>query len=122
MIHGAVNGYSRLLTFLKCSTNNRASTVLKSFVTATQKYGIPKRIRTDMGGENVDAWEYMISHHGGNDNCVILGSSVHNERRERMWHDVSRSVIIPFKERLASSEDHEILDIDNEIDLFCLVT
>ena len=116
----AVDGYSRLLTFLKCSTNNRASTVLESFVTATQMYGIPKKVCTDMGGENIDAWEYMISHHGGNDSCVVLGSSVHNERIERMWRDVSRSVIIPFKERFANLEDQEILDVDNEIDLFCL--
>ena len=120
VIHGAVDGYSRLLTFLKCSTNNRASTVLDSFVPATQMYGVPKRLRTDMGGENIDAWEYMIGHHGGNDNCVILGSSVHNVRIERMWRDVSRSVITPFKERFTSLEDQEILDVDNEIDLFCL--
>ena len=49
VIHGAVDRYSRLLIFLKCLTNNRASTVLESFVTATQIYGIPKRVRTDMG-------------------------------------------------------------------------
>ena len=83
-------------------------------------YGVPKRLRTDMVGENIDAWEYMIGHHGGNDNYVILGSSVHNVRIERMWRDVSRSVITPFKERFTSLKDQEILDVDNEIDLFCL--
>ena len=30
------------------------------------------------------------------------------------------SVIIPFKETLTSLGDQEILDVDNEIDLFCL--
>ena len=42
-IHGAVDGYSRLATFLKCSTSNRASTVLEPFITATQKYGILRK-------------------------------------------------------------------------------
>lgn len=120
VIHGAVDGYSRLVTFLKCSTNNRASTVLEPFITATQKYGIPRKLRTDLGGENVDVWDYMISHYGGDESCIITGSSVHNERIERMWRDVSRSVITPFKEIFAYLEDQEILDVNNEVDLFCL--
>ena len=31
VIHGAVHGYSRLIVFLRCSTNNRAETVLQAF-------------------------------------------------------------------------------------------
>ena len=119
VIHGAVDGYSRLVTFLKCSTNNRASTVLDSFIAATQNFGLPKKLRTDLGGENVEAWDYMVSHHG-DESCIITGSSVHNERIERMWRDVSRSVITPFKEIFVHMEDQEILDITNDVDLFCL--
>ena len=119
VIHGAVDGYSRLVTFLTCSTNNKASTVLDSFVTVVHKHGVPLKIRTDLGGENVDAWEYMINYHG-NESCVITGSSVHNERIERLWRDVSRSVIIPFKEMFINLEDDGILDVQNETDLFCL--
>ena len=119
VIHGAVDGYSRLVTFLKCSTNNRASTVLDSFIAATQNFGLPKKLRTDLGGENVEAWDYMVSHHG-DESCIITGSSVHNERIERMWRDVSRSVITPFKEVFVHMEDQEILDITNDVDLFCL--
>ena len=116
VIHGAVDGYSRLVTFLYCSTNNRASTVLDSFVTAVHMHGIPKKIQTNL---DVDAWEYMINHHG-NESCVITGSSVHNERIERLWRDVSCSVIIPFKQMFINLEDDGILDVQNEIDLFCL--
>ena len=119
VIHGAVDGYSRLVTFLRCSTNNRASTVLESFIAATQNFGLPKKLRTDLGGENVEAWDYMVSHHG-DESCIITGSSVHNERIERMWRDVSRSVITPFKEIFAHLGDQEILDITNDVDLFCL--
>ena len=54
VIHGAVDGYSRLVTFLKRSTNNRASTVLEPFIIATQKYRIPRKLQTNLGGENVE--------------------------------------------------------------------
>ena len=73
-----------------------------------------------MGGENVDAWDYMIDYHNGNEGCIITGSSVHNERIERLWRDVSRSVIIPFKEIFGDLEEQNILDVDNDVDLYCL--
>ena len=120
VIHGAVDGYSRLILFLKCSTNNRATTVLESFAAAVQSYGLPRKLRTDLGGENVDAWEYMVTQYGGDESTIITGSSVHNERIERLWRDVSRSVIVPFKEIFISLEDQAILDVHNEVDLFCL--
>ena len=53
VVHGAVDGYSRLITFLDCNDNNRSSTVFALFNSGILKYGLPERIRTDMGGENV---------------------------------------------------------------------
>ena len=52
VIHGAVDGYIRLITFMKCSTNNKSETVFHNFTEAVQKYGMPLRVRTDHGGEN----------------------------------------------------------------------
>ena len=98
VIHGAVDGCSRLVTFLKCSNNNRASAVLESFTAAIQTYGLSRRLRTDLGGENVDAWDYMVALHGDDESTIITGSSVHNERIERLWRDVARSVVVPFKD------------------------
>ena len=120
VIHGAVDGYSRLVTFLKCSNNKRASTVLESFTAAIQMYGLPRRLRTDLDGENVDAWDYMAALHGDDESTIITGSSVHNERIERLWRDISRSVIVPFKDILVCLEEQGILDVNNEVDLFCL--
>ena len=120
IIHGAIDGYSRLVVFLKCSTNNTAATVFDSFIAATQSYGVPKRLRTDLGGENVDAWQYMVDYHGGNERCVITGSSIHNERIERLWRDVRNSVITTFRQEFLSLEQEEILDVENDTDLFCL--
>ena len=92
VIHGAVDGFSRVITFLNCSTNNCAATVLRSFEKAVSVYGLPKKVRTDAGGENVDVWSYTIEQHQDS-SCVIVGSSVHNVRIERLWRDVRRGVL-----------------------------
>ena len=54
MIHGGIDGFSRLLVFLHASPNNKKCTVLKHFLTATSTYGLPSRVRVDHGGENND--------------------------------------------------------------------
>ena len=54
LLMGAIDGFSRLITYLRCSDNNRASTVLDCFLDGVSEYGMPARIRTDKGGENVD--------------------------------------------------------------------
>ncbi|CAL8239656.1 unnamed protein product [Gadus morhua 'NCC'] len=43
VIHGGIDGYSRLVVFLRDSSNNRSSTVLESFVNAVDRYGVPSR-------------------------------------------------------------------------------
>ena len=86
-----------------------------------QSYGVPRRLRTDLGGKNVDAWQYMVDCHGGDERCVITGSSIHNERIERLWRDVRNSVITPFREEFLSLEQQEILDVDNDVDyILCM--
>ena len=52
VVHGAIDGYSRLITFLNCSTNNTAATVLTHFQNAAENHGLPQKVRTDLGGEN----------------------------------------------------------------------
>lgn len=38
VIYGGIDGFSRLIFFLKCSTNNRSETVREVFLSATQNY------------------------------------------------------------------------------------
>ena len=72
--------------------------MLSSFEKGVEDYGLPARVRTDRGGENVDVWRYMMEQHNGESLCVIVGSSTHNERIERLWRDVHRCVLKPFAE------------------------
>ena len=51
MVHGANDGYSRTITYLKCANNNRSSTVVTVFCEAINIFGIPSRVRVDMGCE-----------------------------------------------------------------------
>ena len=43
--HGMIDGYSRMIIFLRCSTNNKASTVLSYFLGGIETYGLPSRVR-----------------------------------------------------------------------------
>ena len=119
VVHGGIDGYSRTVVFLRCSTNNQASTVLASFMEATEIHGLPYRVRSDFGGENMEVWRYVIEQHR-NDSAVITGSSTHNERIERLWRDVFRSVSSLFYDVFRMLEDEDNLNCLNEIDMFCL--
>ena len=57
----------------------------------------------------MDAWDYMVALHGGDESTIITGSSVHNERIEHLWRDVSRSVVVPFKDTLLAWRSKEYL-------------
>ena len=45
IIHGCIYGYSCLICFLKCSTNNRKETVEDLFLQSVEKYSWPSRIQ-----------------------------------------------------------------------------
>ena len=93
--------------------------MLSCFSEAVETHGLPNRIRSDLGGKNVDVWRYMIEQHSNADS-VITGASTHNQRIERLWRDVYRCESVLYRNTFIELEDSTKLDPLNEVDLFCL--
>ena len=77
---------------MKCSNNNKASTVYQCFLQDVEHYGLPSQVRSDQGQENCMVARHMLEFHGENRGSMITGSSVHNQRIERLWRDMHSSV------------------------------
>ena len=106
--------------YLECSTNNRATTVYKLFMAAVERFGLPSRVRSDFGGENYMVARHMLRHRGSDRSSMITGSSTHNQRIERLWVDMHRSVTLLYYRLFYFLEQHTLLDALNEMHLFAL--
>ena len=120
MTHGAIDGFTRLVIFLKCSGNNRASSVYDLFLKGVEKYGLPSRIRCDQGRENMHVARHMLRHRGEERRSVLVGSSVHNQRIERLWRDMHGCVTAMFYRLFYHLEQNDILDPINTVQIFVL--
>lgn len=120
--HGGIDGFSRLIVYMSASSNNKAATVLASFLRAIDQHGLPSRVRCDKGGENVMVSQFMITHpnRGPGRSSCITGRSVHNQRIERLWRDLYVACIALYHTLFLSLEDEGLLDPGSDMDLFCL--
>ncbi|XP_052254926.1 uncharacterized protein LOC127860708 [Dreissena polymorpha] len=82
VIHGGIDGLSRMCVFLQAAANNKATTMTKVFMTGTQRYGVPSRVRNDHGLGNTRVGAFMIAHRGPRRGSFITGRSVHNQRNQ----------------------------------------
>jgi hypothetical protein len=62
------------------ASNNTAATALSAFQLGVREYGLPERVRSDKGKENIGIAEFMLQSGGLQTNCHINGRSVHNQR------------------------------------------
>ena len=97
-MHGCIDGFSRVVVYLECNTDNTSATVLDLFKEAVAVWGLPSRVRGDMGVENRDVARFMLAHEarGPGRGSYITGRSVHNSRIESLWRDVYQSVLSVF--------------------------
>ena len=105
-----------------CNTNNRAETVLNLFMEAVNMYGLPLRVRSDKGGENVGVSLFMLQHpnRGPGRGSMIAGRSVHNQHLERLWRDVYDRVLYIYYSLFYHREGCGVLDPTSESDMFAL--
>lgn len=109
-----------MITYAQCTTSITAETVLNIFVPSVRKYGIPSRIRSDHGYENIFVALLMNSVRGIRRGSHITGRSVHNQRIERLWRDLHTQVLSIFCDLFYNMENQGQLDVENEIHIFVL--
>lgn len=140
VIHAFVDGFSRLVTGIRASDNNRADTVADLFHSARQAHGTPSRVRGDHGVENLDVAAFMESTYGVERGSYIWGRyvkfisisqaianisynfvrSVHNIRIERLWRDVTRGFGLKWKNFFVDLEAEAGLQPDNDAHIWLL--
>ena len=120
VVHCCIDGYSRLLIYAHCATDNTAQTVIEQFIQGVSNFGLPSRVRSDHGLENIEVARYMLRNRGLARGSIITGSSVHNCRVERIHRDVYAGVLTFYAKLFNDLEEMGILDPVDEVNLYAL--
>lgn len=74
----------------------------------------------DHGTENIAVARHILNYHGVNGNHVITGSSVHNQRIERLWRDVNENISSCYRTLFYYMEENDLLDPLCEVHFYAL--
>ena len=110
MTHCAIDGFSRLVVYIRCSNNNRPATV----------YDLLYRVCTSV--KNVHVARHMLHHHRVERRSVLVSSSVHNQRIKRLWRDMHQCVTSTFYclcySKIINFSTHLILDTSMQFTMY----
>ena len=72
--------------------------MLSAFLNAVDEFGLPSRVQTDEGGENVFVVRYMLGHpeRGPDRGSIITGKSTHNRRFKELRRDLFTECLCNF--------------------------
>ena len=116
-MHGGIDGYSRLVVFLRCYSNSRAATVANLFLGATTEFFCPSRVRTDKGRENSEVARLLVEKRGEGRGSILRGSSVHNQTIERLWRGMRKMFTEYFRLLFHFLERNYLLSPNDELNL-----
>lgn len=126
-IHGAIDGWSRKMIWLKvASTNNNPRVVCSYYVEALELSGrLPRLVRMDRGTENVNiaAVQTLLRENHPDpfsENPVRFGSSIHNQRIERWWGYFRVGYVQSVMSLFKDLRDSGILDVSDPMHIACL--
>ena len=94
--------------------------MLDLFIDAVNKNGLPNRVRSNQGLENVAVARYMIDKRGPETRSMIVGSSTYNQCIEHLWRDMHKGVTVLFYKLFYFMEEQGTLDPLNEFHLWAL--
>nr|CAH0099254.1 unnamed protein product [Daphnia galeata] len=60
IIHGAIDGYSKLILYIFLENNNNSETVVGIFEKSVEEWGYPVSVRSHLGGKNVLVADFMM--------------------------------------------------------------
>jgi len=131
-ISGCIDGFSRSMIWLEAYyTNNNPKVILGYYVRAImEKNGCPRKIRADMGTENVyvKTAQTFLRRHGTDDfageRSFIVGTSVTNQRIEAWWGFLRKNCMQYYMDILhILKEDGEFTgdQLDTELVRFCFM-
>jgi len=93
------------------------STIIPFFATATIQYGLPSRVRSDFGYENLFIAMVMNAICGLNRESHMTSRS---RQSMRLWVNIFKEVIHFFHNEFTAMEEDKLLDINNEKHIFAL--